>query len=327
MNKKNFQTDVAVALIFFNRPNCLKKTFDAIAKAKPSKLYLIQDGPRKDREDDLNLILECRRIVDNIDWDCKVTRNYSSTNLGCGMRVYSGISDAFKNEEKLVIIEDDIVIGDSFLPFCKEMLDIYANDDRIGMISGMNHLGIYKDCPYDYFYSSQGGAIWGWATWKRVWEYIDWSLECAEDNYLTKIIKRSLYNNTYADQIRFNLREKRKLYLRNKKQSSWSFQFGFTCCLAQHRLNIVPKVNLISNIGNSSDSVHTSKAYIIPRKLRCVYDAKTFEMPNKIKHPIFMMDDMNYANEQSKIMGNSPWRRYLRLLESIIYRICPILGK
>ena len=144
MNEQQFKTDIAVALIFFNRPECLMHTFTAIAESRPSKLYLIQDGPRSNHPDDLDNINKCRSIVENINWKCDVHKIYSSENLGCGMRVYSGISEAFTKEEKLVIIEDDIVIGETFLPFCKDLLDRYENDERIGMISGMNHLGVYK---------------------------------------------------------------------------------------------------------------------------------------------------------------------------------------
>lgn len=327
MINKPFKTDIAVALIFFNRPECLRQTFGAIASARPSRLYLIQDGARDNKPSDEAKVEECRQIVDNIDWECEVHKLYSPTNLGCGMRVYSGISEVFKTEEKLVIIEDDIVIGESFLPFCKEMLDRYADDERIGMISGMNHLGVYQDCPYDYFFSSQGGAIWGWATWRRVWEKIDWSLECADDKYVIKIIEKSLYGNDYARQVKENLIEKRQLFLQGTKQTSWSFQFGFTTCIAQYRLNIVPKVNLISNIGNTSESVHTSKTYLIPRKLRCVYNGKIYNMPETLMHPSVIMNDMNYASEQAKIMGTSWWRRCSRLIESIVYRLCPPLGR
>lgn len=327
MINKPFKTDIAVALIFFNRPECLRQTFGAIASARPSRLYLIQDGARDNKPSDEAKVEECRQIVENINWECEVHKLYSPTNLGCGMRVYSGISEVFKTEEMLVIIEDDIVIGESFLPFCKEILDRYADDERIGMISGMNHLGVYEDCPYDYFFSSQGGAIWGWATWRRVWEKIDWSLECADDKYVIKIIDRALHNNMYAHQVKINLIKKRRLYIEGIKQTSWSFQFGFTACIAQHRLNIIPKVNLISNIGNSAESVHTSKSYLIPRKLRCVYNAQTYPMPAKLNYPSSVIDDMDYAKEQAKIMGMSLWRQKFRMIESLIYRICPPLGK
>jgi hypothetical protein len=48
----------------------------------------------------------------------------------------SGISWAFEHVDRLVIIEDDCVPGDSFLIFYKEMLEKYLHNERIIIISG-----------------------------------------------------------------------------------------------------------------------------------------------------------------------------------------------
>lgn len=46
---KPFKNDIAVAMIFFNRPDCFEREFSAVAAQRPSRLYLIQDGPRANR--------------------------------------------------------------------------------------------------------------------------------------------------------------------------------------------------------------------------------------------------------------------------------------
>lgn len=327
MRNKPFKTDIAVALIFFNRPECLRQTFGAIASARPSRLYLIQDGARDNKLSDEAKVEECRQIVDNIDWECEVHKLYSPTNLGCGMRVYSGISEVFKTEEKLVIIEDDIVIGESFLPFCKEMLDRYADDGRIGMISGMNHLGVYQDCPYDYFFSSQGGAIWGWATWRRVWKDFDWELECADDAYACKCVRTNLRPKGFSKLIMTLLKIKRASILSGEKQTSWSFQFGYPSGYMQSRLNIIPKLNQISNIGFSTESVHSSAIEKLPRGLRRVYNGVKYNIQFPLNHPKYVVDDYKYALVQSKILGGGMWRKAYRYCEACLYRIIPALGK
>lgn len=146
-----YKTDVPVALVFFNRPDTLKEVFESIRRARPSKLFLIQDGAREGNEKDRINIPKCRAIVEDVDWDCEVHKIYSDENLGCGYRIYSGVSEAFKHVDRLVIIEDDIVIGEDMLPFCAEMLERYKDDQRIDKISGMNHVIEYKECPYSYF--------------------------------------------------------------------------------------------------------------------------------------------------------------------------------
>lgn len=52
-------------------------------KARPSRLFLYQDGPRGDR--DMPGIEACRDLVDDIhiDWECDVHRLYQEKNYGC----------------------------------------------------------------------------------------------------------------------------------------------------------------------------------------------------------------------------------------------------
>ena len=52
--KQPAKTDVAVLILFFKRPKELGNLFEQIKLARPSKLYLYQDGPRNDS--DLSLI-------------------------------------------------------------------------------------------------------------------------------------------------------------------------------------------------------------------------------------------------------------------------------
>ena len=67
--------DVAVLFLFFTRTKHSQITFNQIRKARPSKLFLYQDGPREGRKDDMKNILECRKAIeDMIDWDCEVIR-------------------------------------------------------------------------------------------------------------------------------------------------------------------------------------------------------------------------------------------------------------
>lgn len=57
---------MAVHLIFFTRKEQTVKTFEQIRKVRPPRLYLYQDGPRINKHDDLNNILECRNAIENM---------------------------------------------------------------------------------------------------------------------------------------------------------------------------------------------------------------------------------------------------------------------
>lgn len=321
MTMKPFKTDIAVAMIFFNRPDTLKTVFESVREARPSKLYLIQDGARANRPKDAENIAKCREVVSNIDWDCEVIRDYSDVNLGCGKRIFTGLSNVFSREEYAAIVEDDIVIGESFLPFCKEMCERYKDDQRIQMISGMNHLGVYEDCPYDYFFAQFGGAIWGWATWARCWNELDWDMEAMSNPYIVRCL-----NNALTPRNRGRLIADRALVVRNKilqgiAPSFWSLHYGLYTALAS-RLNIVPKYNLISNIGLSGDSAHaTDSIKKLPRRIRVVFFGKIYDMPKALKHPKYIVDDQFYMNKQEEIMTPSLCQRIKEIPERLFLKL------
>jgi len=257
-------------------------------------------------------------VVSNIDWECEVVHDYSDINLGCGKRIFTGLSNVFMHEEYAAIVEDDIVIGESFLPFCKEMCERYKDDQRIHMISGMNHLGVYEECPYDYFFSQGGGAIWGWATWARCWNELDWNMEAVSNNYIVNCLKNGNTPNNVSKVIAERALVIRQGILKGVSPTFWSLHFGLYGYLGS-RLNIVPKYNLISNIGLTGDSAHaTDSVNKLVKRIRVVFFSKIYEMPNKLRHPKYIIDDQIYMKKQNAIM-NPSWKQRLVEIPERIY--------
>ena len=127
-----------VALFIFNRPDTTKKVFEEIRKAEPARLFVIADGPRKNVERDKELCKLTREITENVDWNCKVTRDYAVENYGLRKRVSSGLTQMFNSVDEAIILEDDCVPHQSFFPFCQELLERYRNEEKVMMISGNN---------------------------------------------------------------------------------------------------------------------------------------------------------------------------------------------
>lgn len=315
MIKSDFEpVEVGVAIVFFVRPDVLQKTFEAVAKMKPRKLFLIQDGPRS--EGDRSKIEKCRDIVSRIDWDCEVYKNYSEHNLGCGERIFSGISWAFGKVSKLVIIEDDCVPSPTFLEYCTDLLNKYEHDLRIDMICGMNHLNTYEKAQYDYFFCD-GGSINGWATWRRVWEKIDYGLNFLDDDDAVRLIK-----NKYGTSLIDRGMALQNILKKGGKLSSWSYQRGLNAYL-NSGLSIVPKKNMIKNIGLTEDSANSvASLSLIPRGLRPFYELVTYDLSFPLRHPKYVISDREYDAKVDRLMGNSNRLQYFyRKLETAIYRL------
>lgn len=317
---KPFEVDIPIALIFFNRPEPLRIVFNAIKEARPSKLFLIQDGAREARPNDELNIKKCKDIVAEIDWECEVYRNYSETNLGCGMRIYSGISWCFEHVDRLCIIEDDCKPTIDYFKFCEELLEKYKDDQRIDMISGMNNLETYDVTPYSYIFA-RTGSIWGWATWKRVWDTVDYELSFMEDEDALRLIN----NLNQPKRITYDLirnGEKKHASLREgDKLTSWSYQRGMNMYL-NSRLVIVPHKNLITNIGLTEDSVHAVNSIKkIPKAMQRLFFMKTYEMKFPLRHPKYIIQDVEFDEKLYRITYPNKMVMIKRKVESLLRRI------
>ncbi len=308
--------DVAVLILFFNRPALLEKVFEQVRIARPSKLYLFQDGAREGRTDDIENIHKCREVVANIDWECEVHQNYQEKNNGCDPSEYLAQKWMFETEEMGIVLEDDDVPSQSFFPFCKELLEKYKDDERVAMICGMNNLGIYEDCPYDYFFSKVG-SIWGWASWKRVID--EWAdhVEFIEDEYAVKQFSEMYKDRMNVKQYFNTCRE------HNKKDVAHYETIMSSNALNKNRLNIVPKKNMICNLGFTGESTHgASNIKLLPKATRKIFDMELYELDFPLKHPTYMIEDMIFLKKFNYLMGiGHPVIKNLRKIESIIYRL------
>ena len=296
-----------VFLIFFNRPDTLKMTFDAIKKAKPRKLYLAQDGARKDNENDQKRILECRKIVENIDWDCEVYKNYSEQNNGCGKGPERAINWFFDNEEEGIILEDDCIASQSFFTYCTEMLKRYRTDDRIFIVTGCNLELQTKDVASSYFFG-YAGTNWGWATWKRNWVKMDYSCEWIKDNYAKSNVQKIISNiNKTAAKAEIQLFERTNKKITNGENISyWDVQWQAVRYL-NHQLAIIPQKNLITNVGLGLHSTH-AKMSGIPKnyhstvgKVNFCYNIK-YELGNELIHPNEIVENHKYDEKIYKAL-------------------------
>lgn len=266
-----------VAIIFFNRPQTTAPVFAEVARAKPAKLLLIADGPRAGHAGDEENCAATRAVVERVDWECEVLRNYSDVNLGCKLRPASGIDWVFENVEEAIILEDDCLPHPSFFRFCEELLEKYRDDERVMMISGNDFQHGENATPYSYRFSRYTNT-WGWASWRRAWRCFDvqmrmWPL--LED---TEWLVEVLGNKEAAAHWQ-------AVFARTFQASDtvWDFQWLFSCWI-QNGLSISPSVNLVSNIGFGEDATHTKSTSEIA-------NLPISEMAFPLRHPPWMLRD------------------------------------
>lgn len=242
-----------VLFIIFKREDTTKRVFERIREAQPPRLYIAADGPRKDRPDEAEKCQTVRKVVESIDWPCEVHRLYRDENLGCGKGVSSAITWFFNNEEQGIIIEDDVLPHLDFFRYCDEMLDRFKDDTTVHLISGNNYFYKGYESQYSY-YKSVMMNIWGWASWRRVWETYRFNVGIYPEEIICQRLnerfpKRTAlyYLNIYHKMLRMEV-------------DTWDYQLFFNQVF-YNRFSISPYTNMIQNIGfEDRDATHTSAA-------------------------------------------------------------------
>lgn len=231
-----------VTLLVFNRPDTTEQVFAAIRQAQPETLLVVADGPRPDRDGEADACAMVRAIVEQVDWPCRVLRNYSDINLGCKGRVSSGLDWVFAEVEEAIILEDDCLPHPSFFPFCEKLLEYYRDDERVMMIGGTNYLQDRLKINETYCFSRYF-AIWGWATWRSAWRRYDVTM-AKWPQFRDERQLRGFYADGYMRRFVTNAFDGAYSGRVNTWDSQWFF-----ACLFNNGLSVIPRANLISNIG------------------------------------------------------------------------------
>lgn len=253
-----------ILILAFNRPWALKRLLDRLRESQPERLYVAIDGPRPDRPQDAALVRECQDLVDAIDWETDLTTLFQVRNLGCGLGVSTALTWFFKSEERGIILEDDILPSRSFFGFCAELLDRYADDERVLAISGCNfvpqNFQTDPNAPYRF---SRVPHIWGWATWRRSWELH--SLDMS--NWRERMTLLELWRASGSSLSGMMFWKAIFEAMARGQVDTWDMQFVFEG-MQRRMLTATSNVNLIENIGFDTDATHTRirPAYLQPAR-------------------------------------------------------------
>lgn len=310
-----YLVDVPVKINIWIRPECQKQQFEIIKKAKPSILFIASDGGRNEKE--WEAIRSNRKMIDEgIDWECEIYRMYEEKNLGMytmGRKIHEWI---WSKVDRCIFLEDDILPSVSFFRYCAELLEKYKDDLRVNVICGMNHLGVSENVTSDYFFSRQG-SIWGCAMWRRTYEqYYDFAY--GKDPYAMSLLKERIkHNRTFWKRIQTYATQ--ELYEGHVAGDEYYYEFSM---YGYNQLQIIPKKNMISNIGCTKDSAHADDLRLMPSGIRSVFNMKTYELDFPLKHAKYVIPDVGYEKKRNKIMAyNYPWRSRRYWIEKIWLKI------
>ena len=240
-----------VLVIGFNRAESLRRVVSAISKQRVAKLYIWIDGPRAGNETDIDQQREISQFLEEQYFRFPVDKFFQRQNLGCKVSVSSAIDWFFENEDRGAILEDDCIPGPDFIGFVSSQLERWESDPEVFSISGHSVLDCWPKDLGSYHFSKYP-HIWGWGTWRRVWENYDSEITSwpalRRTNWLRKRVGLA------SDAARF-WTYKFDQVSRNKVDT-WDYQLTFLSFLQKGK-SVIPHTNLVENVGFGPEATHT----------------------------------------------------------------------
>lgn len=304
--------DISVLLLFHARADHFSKVWAEVRKARPARLFLYQDGPRPGTAD-MQGIMACRQLVadDHIDWPCQVHRLYQERNFGCDPSEYLSQRWAFSLTDKCIVLEDDDVPSQSFFTFCKEMLDRYADDERITLISGFNTDEVTTDISDSYFFT-RVFSIWGWASWARVVNHWDGNYGFVTDPAQFELLKQKVSQYRQRSDMPQMCRDHAASGKEYYESIFWAYM------LLHDGLAIMPRVNMINNIGMDGGTHFSADLDLLPRRMRRQFTMQRHDIDFPLTHPTQVVEHADYQKRFYLMNAwNNPWRKVQYSLEEL----------
>lgn len=245
MTQKQF--DIPILFIIFRRKDTALQVIDAIAKVKPKKLYISQDGPRNEQE--RKEVLETRKaVLSRINWKCDLTLWTHKNNLGLKRHIPQAFDRVFKKEKWCIYLEDDTLPELAFFKYQYFLLNNFLNDNRVFAINGTNLCS--RNFSKNFYYRlSQIGHCWGMGIWKRSWLLYRKNLDGLQ-SFDFRDYRDFIFSKKYFYYLKFfiNLVSEGKL-------NTWDYQLSYSA-IRNKMYFISPSINLVRNIGINDRGSH-----------------------------------------------------------------------
>jgi hypothetical protein len=242
-----------ICLFVFERPIHTKKVLDFLATNEESifsDLYIYCDGiPENASESRIENILKTREIVSSEKRFKSVTIEIQNKNHGLANSVIRGVSEICNKYDKIIVLEDDLLVAPFFLKYMNESLNFYEKNKKIGVICGyMYPIELHIDNADTFLLSYN--SCWGWATWSNVWKSVNFD----GGNLLSTI-----ESNKTEREFDFNNSCQHTKMLKQQIKginNSWAIRWAAFLHI-NNLFSVFPKKSLVINIGFDGTGVHS----------------------------------------------------------------------
>lgn len=177
-------------LLAYNRADKVQRLIDRLRPQAPQHIMVSVDGPKPGSPTDAAKVAAVHDAIRTIDWTDDVEKRLRPVNLGLRVAVADAVTWAVEKHGEVIVVEEDVLPGDHFIPYATGMLERYRTEDSIAHISGYNIVPSRALSP--------GGAASrltiypesvAWATWAGAWSHFDDSLEWGSNASVADLAK------------------------------------------------------------------------------------------------------------------------------------------
>ena len=236
-----------VVLFCYARPEHLARTVDSLQRnpeASRTHLRVYCDAARKPEHQ--AAVDAVRQYVETITGCASVTRVHRPHNMGLARSIIDGVSTTLQTYDRVVVLEDDLVLSPHFLAYMNAALALYQGDPQVASIHGYCY-PVPGMLPETFFL--RGADCWGWATWRRAWD----CFEPDGGRLLAQLTERRLTREFDLDgSYPYTAMLRGQIAGRN---DSWAIRWHAACFL-RDMLTLYPGRSLVVNIGNDASGTH-----------------------------------------------------------------------
>ncbi|MGC4034405.1 MAG: hypothetical protein QM764_00490 [Chitinophagaceae bacterium] len=243
-----------IILLTYKRLNTVTQTIEALkgcTLASESDLYIFADGAKgvKDQAQ-VDAVQSYLNTVKHETGFRSISLCISPVNRGISKSIIDSTNKIFKQSDRVIVLEDDIVVTKNFLVFMNDNLDKYKDNKTVFSISGYNYpFKTRENESLDAFFLPRS-CSWGWATWKDRWVDIDWEIKSFKDFSENKSQIREF---SQAGSDLFRLLNKQY----KKDIDVWDVRWVYNQ-FQQKGITIYPIISKVKNVGFGQDATNTN---------------------------------------------------------------------
>jgi glycosyltransferase involved in cell wall biosynthesis len=261
-----------VLITVYNRLDHLRKCVASLERcegARATTLYISSDAAA--RQEHIESVKKVREFIAGISGFKSVVPIFHESNKGLLTAYNESFNLIFRDYDRLIFLEDDVVVAPDFLEYLNAGLTFYETNKRVYSISAFSFslfTTIKPEKQSDVYFANRF-LPWGFAIWKD------------------RLISGNDYN---INDVRNSMRE--KAFVERLKKNGADLYPAFRSLLAQHKMpkldylnlfhmvrhdlvTVMPYISKSFNIGNDGSGTRTAKNTRFQR-----VDTSFLETPN-----------------------------------------------